>query len=390
MRESLREKDLLKDYLEEHPYSQAYRFIQKKPGITYESMRNFLDPGPGSCITSAPSVLERPLRSSRSSSTRAPLTCGCPPSTASAVPVVSAPSPVSALHPTPRLWRAGPQALSVPAVRHTVFNPKKSSTFQGTNRSFSLHYGSGSMTGFLGYDTIKIGTLVDRSQAFGLSKTEVSKILEYGAFDGILGLSYPSMALTGTTPVFDNLWTQGVLSQNLFAFYLSSNEKKGSMVMFGGVDSSYYKGELKWVPVSKQGFWQITMDSISMKGKVIACEGGCEAIADTGTSLLTGPDYDIFDILKTINARMTNTGEYVVSCNAINTLPDIVFTINGFKYPVPARAYIRKGLFNTCYSNFDETLSHSTLWILGDVFLRLYFTVFDRANNRIGLAPAVA
>lgn len=34
----------------------------------------------------------------------------------------------------------------------------------------------------------------------------------------------------------------------------------GSVVMFGGVDHSYYKGELKWVPVSRQGYWQITMD----------------------------------------------------------------------------------------------------------------------------------
>ena len=47
---------------------------------------------------------------------------------------------------------------------------------------------------------------------------------------------------------------------------------------------------------------------------------------------------------------------------------------------------------NLCYSGFDgimDTLSESDSWILGDVFLRVYFTVFDQGQNRIGLAPAV-
>lgn len=30
----------------------------------------------------------------------------------------------------------------------------------------------------------------------------------------------------------------------------------------------------------------------------------------------------------------------VVSCSAISSLPDIVFTINGIQYPVPPSAYI--------------------------------------------------
>ena len=35
---------------------------------------------------------------------------------------------------------------------------------------------------------------------------------------------------------------------------------EGSVVMFGGVDHRYYKGELNWVPLIQAGDWSIHMD----------------------------------------------------------------------------------------------------------------------------------
>ncbi|XP_077717967.1 pepsin F-like isoform X1 [Canis aureus] len=290
------------------------------------------------------------------------------------------------------LWVPSIYCSSPACANHNVFNPLLSTTFRVSGRPIHLQYGSGTMSGFLAYDTIRFEGLVDESQAFGLSLREPGKFMEYAVFDGILGLAYPSLSLQGTIPIFDNLWKQGLIAQELFAFYLSKKEEEGSVVMFGGVDHSYYRGDLNWVPVSKPFYWQLSMDSISVNGAVIACSGGCEAIIDTGTSLLIGPSSVVLNIQKIINAKRSYSGEYMIDCSTINTLPDIVFAINGVNYPVPASAYIRDGQEGTCYSNFDEGrggLFVSDSWILGDVFLRLYFTVFNRGNDTIGLAPAV-
>lgn len=32
------------------------------------------------------------------------------------------------------------------------------------------------------------------------------------------------------------------------------------MLMLGGVDPSYYSGDLHWVPVSKPSYWQLALD----------------------------------------------------------------------------------------------------------------------------------
>ncbi|XP_055470099.1 pepsin A-5 [Psammomys obesus] len=360
MRENLRESHMLKDYLEKYPQSRARVLLERRgnPAVTYEPMRNYLDLVYIGIIS-----------------------IGTPPQEFKVVLDTGSSD----------LWVPSIYCSSPACAHHKTFNPLRSSTFLVSGRPVNIAYGSGEMSGFLAYDTVKIGDLTVVAQAFGLSLEEPGTFMEYAVFDGILGLGYPDLGLQGVTPVFDNLWMQGLIPQNLFAFYLSSKDEKGSVLMLGGVDPSYYHGDLHWVPVSNPSYWQLSVDSISMSGEVIACVGGCQGIMDTGTSLLTGPLKSILNIQNLIGAKASGDGEYVLKCDAINTLPDIVFTIDGIAYPVPASAYIRKDHPHKCCSNFEDGLedpSDPEMWVLGDVFLRLYFTVFDRENNRIGLAPA--
>ncbi|NP_788789.1 pregnancy-associated glycoprotein 5 precursor [Bos taurus] len=349
MRKTLSEKNMLNNFLKE----QAYRLSQissRGSNITIHPLRNIMDMVYVGKIT-----------------------IGTPPQEFQVV------------------FDTGSSELWVPSVfcpssacsTHIRFRHLESSTSGLTQKTFSITYGSGSTKGFLAYDTVRIGDLLSTDQEFGLSMEEHG--FEDLPFDGVLGLNYPDMSFITTIPIFDNLKNQGAFSEPVFAFYLG--KVKGSVVMFGGVDHTYYKGELNWVPLIQAGEWSLHMDRISMKRKVIACSGGCEAFYDTGTSLILGPRRLVNNIQKLIGATPQGS-EHYISCFAVISLPSIIFTINGINIPVPARAYIHKDSRGHCYPTFKEnTVSTSTeTWILGDVFLRLYFSVFDRGNDRIGLA----
>uniref|UniRef100_A0A4W2FB22 Pregnancy-associated glycoprotein 2-like n=1 Tax=Bos indicus x Bos taurus TaxID=30522 RepID=A0A4W2FB22_BOBOX len=350
LRETLREKNLLNNFLEE----QAYRLSKNDSKITIHPLRNYLDTAYVGNIT-----------------------IGTPPQEFRVVFDTG----------SANLWVPCITCTSPACYTHKTFNPQNSSSFREVGSPITIFYGSGIIQGFLGSDTVRIGNLVSPEQSFGLS------LEEYGfdslPFDGILGLAFPAMGIEDTIPIFDNLWSHGAFSEPVFAFYLNTNKPEGSVVMFGGVDHRYYKGELNWIPVSQTSHWQISMNNISMNGTVTACSCGCEALLDTGTSMIYGPTKLVTNIHKLMNARLENS-EYVVSCDAVKTLPPVIFNINGIDYPLRPQAYIIK-IQNSCRSVFQGGTENSSLntWILGDIFLRQYFSVFDRKNRRIGLAPAV-
>lgn len=120
-------------------------------------------------------------------------------------------------------------------------------------------------------------------------------------FDGIVGLAYPTMAAYNFNPMFDNIIKQKRLDKNIFSFYFSRNDgSKTSELTLGGWDAEHFDGELNFHPVTDKYYWLLTAENILVGGKDIGlCKGknGCRVVADTGTSLLTGPSDDLMAVV---------------------------------------------------------------------------------------------
>ncbi|PPJ49963.1 hypothetical protein CBER1_04703 [Cercospora berteroae] len=288
------------------------------------------------------------------------------------------------------LWVPSQECGSIACYLHSKYDHGESSTYKKNGSSFAIRYGSGSLEGYVSQDTVQIGDLKIKDQLFAEATSEPGLAFAFGRFDGILGLGYDTISVNGIPPPFYNMIDQGLLDEKVFAFYLSSTDKGDeSEAIFGGVNKDHYTGDLTKIPLRRKAYWEVDLDAIAF-GDQLAEIDSTGAILDTGTSLIALPSTLAELLNKEIGAKKSYNGQYTVDCSKRDSLPDLTFTLTGHNFTIDAFDYILEvqGSCISAFMGFDIPEPAGPLAILGDAFLRKWYSVYDLENNAVGLAKA--
>jgi hypothetical protein len=287
------------------------------------------------------------------------------------------------------LWIPSVKCSSTGCTGKDKYDHSKSSTYVANGQTFSIQYGTGSCSGILSQDAVLADpsdpSITVKNQVFGEANT-VAAFFAQTPVDGILGLAFKRIAVDGVTPVFDNMVSQNLVSKPLFSVFLSSKPGgEGSVVAFGEIDSKYSDNEFTYVSVLFDSYWLVRMSKISVNGKVVhSCFlSSCPTVIDTGTSLIVGPASEVNSLIAAI-------GTVNSDCSNINSLPNISFNMNDHEFSVAPEYYVLREQTSSginCTVGISSMDGNPGLWILGDTFIRAYYTVFDKGGNRVGFAP---
>lgn len=290
------------------------------------------------------------------------------------------------------LWVPG-AACGLSCLLKPRYNSAASSTYVANGTNFSILYGSGPVSGFLSADSVTVGDKVVTGQTFAqiTNASGLGLAFAVGQFDGILGLAFKSISIDHITPVFYNMMDQNPSMKKEFAFYLQDHTSMTGQLDIGGANPDHYEGEFETVALTNETYWETHSKKISLGGSDITT--GSPVVLDSGTSTIVGPMADVVKLAAKLNASQLLPGRYTVNCFAMSSFPDFEVTIGSKTWVLKPADYIINQDDIECVlgimgMNLPKEIDN--IWILGDLFLKKVYTVFDFEHKSLKFAYAKA
>jgi len=272
--------------------------------------------------------------------------------------------------------------FSIACWLHNTYKYSSSKSYFNNGTSLEIKYGSGSLSGHFSDDDLTLAGLTAKNFTFAEATSLSGTSFIMAKFDGILGLGFRTICVGRVETAIESLFRQGQLNEAKFSFYLTRGGADGSALVLGGANPNYYVGDMKNYTLSSATYWLIDLNGITINGENIAAQKG---ILDTGTSLIVGDPV----VINKINSMI---GTVDASCAGIDKLQNVSISIGSDVYVLTPADYVLKvtALGQTeCMSGFLAMDLHmDNVIILGDVFLKTYYTVFDMSTQSVGIAKA--
>ncbi|KAG6082612.1 hypothetical protein E4U30_003961 [Claviceps sp. LM220 group G6] len=285
-----------------------------------------------------------------------------------------------------------------------TYSANSSSTYHYIASTFNISYvdGSGS-TGDYATDVLRFAGQTVSDLQFGIGYKSSSP-------QNVLGIGYPAnevQVLLNSENTYPNLpaklRAQGLTSSNSYSLWLNDIESDEGSILFGGVDTSRFKGNLVGVPIQKIGDtyrqFTVTMTGLDVGSEAVASNAALGVLLDTGSSLTYLPDTITAEIYRLVNAvYLESEAAAVIPCSQENltmtfrfsspaaiTVPlsELIFSLED---PSAKSGSSKDSGNDTCI--FGIMPAGNSVPILGDTFLRSAYVVYDMDNNEIALANA--
>ena len=272
------------------------------------------------------------------------------------------------------------------------YNPDSSTSCDGPYNSFSIQYGTGSVTGDYYNDNIEYISNKQFNMYFGVASKAYFQVTNC---DGIIGLSksYDDERLS----FIHMLKKDGNTDSSAFSIKFENDIFEGGVkgAMYIGEHEDFSKSETVSCPLVYYGnkiFWAGEINSFTLKNSdhEVTSNKKIYIIFDTGTNFIILPMKYLNDIEKDLSSfgcyRTSTQNGYQIACQPNNNLPDLRFEINGNTLIFP-RTYAFYSNGNKKYVYSMIIFSDSSISIMGSIFFFLFHTLFDEENKELKFYP---
>lgn len=318
------------------------------------------------------------------------------------------------------IWIPGNQTTKKAANN---FDCEKSNTCIRENIPVRLTYGKGVVKGLTIIDTVKFGATSNfyaKNQTMMLASSNIG----LGLFsNGVCGLGISSNSAT----FLDTLKAQKMINEKVFSLYLDDNAYSwgtpSSELRIGGINKArLHDNQLEYVKLASNDSWEVELTDFKMGAKSLIDYHNktmheSSSLGDANPDRVQGqygpvkytaiinlmrenlalPSSAISAIVQTLEQDYTITciysGSTLPSCacpsNSKDDFPDITLVLGQTTLNLSPSFYVHEKsrscdlMFETLDSNDNQTT-----WVLGNTFLRAFYTVFDEEQKRIGFSHA--